>query len=242
MLCVAVLTAGAGLRAQEPEPERGWLGLYTPDLVRALENANRLDELCPQRAHSLEWHACRDEALAPRVLHIPVKDAPSAGAPVVGSIVVVALPGVRVSALAVKGPAGTGEPFVPDEFDVDWGYGPYFHQSFLERRGTWFRLPPRPFARDVWVDVSGWGPAETLFPDVRAVEPASIYESPQGDVFVVRVEPGGLVVRPEQEADMWCEAGDPPPIAPAPERRLSWQDVSDADGHLLLHRKYKRGC
>lgn len=243
LLGVSVIAAaGAGVRGQEPPVERGWIGLYTPALAGSLENANRLDELCPQRAHSLEWHACRDETLAPRVLHIPVREAPSAGAPVSGSIVVVALPGVRVSALAVSGPAGEGEPFVPDETDVDWGYGPHFHQTFLERRGTWFRLPPRPFPRDVWVDVSEWGGAGVGFPDVRGVEPGRIYESPHGDVFVVRVEPGGLVVRPEQEADMWCRAGDPPPPAPAPQRRLTWRELSDADGHLTLHLKYKRGC
>ena len=41
---------------------------------------------------------------------------------------------------------------------------------------------------------------------------------------------------------MRCEGGDPAPVAPAPELRLSHDDTYTFTGHLRLHIKYTRGC
>jgi hypothetical protein len=49
-------------------------------------------------------------------------------------------------------------------------------------------------------------------------------------------------MRPEQEADMWCEAGEPPPLKPSEEIRIPFEALYDGKGHLLLTTKYKRGC
>ena len=225
--------------------EPGWVALVKGELVGWLENENRIDELCKRDGPDTDWKAfdaCRDEKLAPKTLQIPVRESPSRDAPAIGSIIVVADPGDGLDAFALTGQSGVGVRFVPDEYDRDWGYGPpHFHQTFLERRGTWFRLPVNPFAGPVWVDVAEWS-AESDRPEVLHVAEGGVYESPKGDLFVLGVERDVLVARAEQEADMWCQAGEPPPVQSSPEWRIPWSELYDTNRHLALHLKYKRGC
>ncbi len=241
------VTSMCGSAAAQPADEpAGWVGLFSGELVGWLENENRVDELCKRNGPDTGWEAldtCRDEKLAPKTLQIPVRGLPSRDAPSIGSIIVVADPGDGLDAFALTGQSGVGVRFVPDEFDRDWGYGPpHFHQTFLERRGTWFRLPARPFARPVWIDVAEWS-AERDRPEVLHVAIGGIYESPKGDLFVLGVERDVLVARAAQEPDIWwCQEGEPPPLKPVPEWRIPWRELQDEDGHLVLHLKYKRGC
>jgi hypothetical protein len=51
-----------------------------------------------------------------------------------------------------------------------------------------------------------------------------------------------LRVRPEQDADMWCDAGDPPPLAAWRERRIPFDELFDGQRHLRISYKYMRGC
>ena len=155
-----------------------------------------------------------------------------------GSLRLVATPGKGLESFFVAAAGGAGAAFRPDLFDADWGYGPYFHMTVLERRQTWFRLPEQPFAKDTWINAADLG----ADPEVRTVEAGDIVTSPMGDLFVIGVESGVLRARPEQPADMWCRASSSPPLKPWKELRIPFRDVYTASGHLRLHIKYTRGC
>jgi hypothetical protein len=217
----------------------GWVGLFNATLVNWLENENRLDQLCEEvDADPQKRDRCRSERMAPLVHAIPLRSAPARSAPLIGSILVMAVPGRGLRSFYVTRSGGVGVPFTPDLHDDDWGYGPYFHVTFLERRGNWFRLPPDPFPSAVWVDVTEWS---TDLP-VREIGDGDIVTSPFGDLYVLGLEADSLRARPEQEADLWCRSGDPPPLRPFKELRIPFKDLRDAHGHLLVHVKYTRGC
>ncbi len=227
--------------AQPPgkQDEVGWVGLFTGPLIGWLENENRLPELCSHTdPGTSERRACRDEMLAPKEFVIELRDAPGTKSTSLGAIVVRAAPGQGLHAWYRPAMGQTGVEFSPDLLDVDWGYGPYFHQTFLDRRGTWFRLPADPFPQPVWVNAA-WLREE---PWVRLLEAGDIISAPRGDLFVLGVAQGILRARPEQQADMWCEEGDPPPLRPVPEIRIPVEELYGPTGHLRVSIKYTRGC
>ena len=128
--------------------------------------------------------------------------------------------------------------FQPDLFDGDWGYGPYFHQTFLERRASWFRLPAEPFPNGTWINATELGDE----PELRLLEGEDIVSGPFGDLWILSIQQDVLRARPEQEADMWCKSGEPPPLRPWQELRIPLRDLYTPTGHLRVHSKYTRGC
>jgi hypothetical protein len=231
----------SGVLAQElpAHGEVGWVGLYNAALVEWLENENRMNELCSHAtADTPKWRECRDEKMKPKQHLIPLRGAPRETATSDGALVILATPGQGLRASYRPARGGTATEFVPDLFDVDWGYGPYFHQTFLERRGTWFLLPAVPLPKPAWVNVSGF----TNEPDVRLLEAGQIIRTPRGDLVVLGMERGVLRARPQQETDMWCREGDPPPLKPSTEVRIPVEELYSPTGHLLVSIKYMRGC
>lgn len=217
----------------------GWVGLFTGPLIGWLENQNRLDELCSHaEPGSSQKSACRQEMLAPKQFVIELRDAPRPKSKSLGAIVVEATPGQGLRASYRPAIGQTGVDFSPDLLDVDWGYGPYFHQTFLDRRGTWFLLPADPFPQPVWINAA-WLREE---PRVRLLEAGDIIRAPKGDLFVLGVSLGILSARAEQKADMWCEEGAAPPLKPAPEFRIPVEELYGPGGHLRVGIKYTRGC
>jgi len=217
----------------------GWVGLFNRDLVTWLENENQLQHLCGSAAsQSAEGRRCRAEKMAPKTLVVRLFKGPSDNAPSAGALRIVAMPGAGLRAFFVRAEGGTPMEFKPDLFDNDWGYGPYFHETYLERRGTWFQLPKGPFPSGTWFDASSFGTE----PEVKLLEAGEIVSSPSRDLFVVGIEPGVLRARLEQPADMWCGDGDPPPLKRFKELRIPYTRLYSATGHLLIHVKYTRGC
>ena len=241
----AGLSSPCDARAQEGGPPE-WVGLYSLELIGWLENENRLDEICGRGAlQPTEVYRCREAALEPKVLAIPLRTGPSDEARIVGRLIVVAVPGRGLSAHYT--PSGTPEatgretavvPLNPDLYLRDWGYGPYFHHSFLQRDGNWFLLPERPFEQAVWIDI------EEAFGHVSliGVSEGDILTSPDGDWFVEGVREDGIRVRDEQPADQWCEPTDAPPVQPAPVHLRPNRELRDNHGHLLIRPKYLKGC
>jgi hypothetical protein len=149
-----------------------------------------------------------------------------------------ATPGEGLRAFFVEAGGGPATGFDPDLLDGDWGYGPYFHVTIVERRGAWIRLPEVPFPAGTWVNSADISPA----PSIRLLEAGTIVSSERGDLYVLGVDGGTVLARPEQPADMWCADGDPPPLKAADAIRLSSKELYTATGHLRLHLKYTRGC
>jgi hypothetical protein len=153
---------------------------------------------------------------------------------VLGNVTVVATPGQQFRVSSSSG--GAAHHWVPDEYDSDWGYGPYFHQTIRFGSGSWFQVPIPGISDSGWVDPSEW----TREPDLLLVE--GIITSPFGDLVVLGVAGDSLRARPEQPRDMWCADGAPPALQPWTEMRIPFSRLHDARGHLVVNRKYKRGC
>src|SRR5437879_3172530 len=92
--------------AQRPDMlarELAWVGLFNRELVKWLENENRLKQLCTSPEGSEEWYACQSGKLALKLRVIPVWSAPQSGVRRLGEIVVLALPGKGLKAFASAG-------------------------------------------------------------------------------------------------------------------------------------------
>jgi hypothetical protein len=245
--CALLLTSGLCLHAtraagRQPDPlptELSWIGLYNAELLDWLENGNRLDALCGKEGSVEERDACRAANMGPKIVVIPARAEPRADAPRLGEIVIVAMPGTGLKAFASAGPRT--EPFTPDLYDSDWGYGPFFHETVLAHRGSWFRVP-LPLIGTAWIDATAWNGKTSAADLVRTLEKGDIVTTPRGDMTVLGVEDHVLRVRPEQKADLWCEGGTPPALAPWTEARIPFRELFDGLGHLLIHYKYTRGC
>jgi hypothetical protein len=98
-------------------------------------------------------------------------------------------------------------------------------------------LPADPWNTPVWLDGTAVGGLSEL-----RLQAGDIIEFGGQGFYVLQTTERTLSVRPEQDADMWCEAGDPPPLRPAESRLLEWLDLVDDRGHLLLSPKYMKGC
>ena len=144
---ILVLTLCRGLGATQTQPtaplpgELAWIGLFNNELVGWLENENRLGELCVAEQGSQDWQECRATHMEPKVAVIPVRAAPQVDGKRLGEIVLLAAPGRGLRVFASAG--RVAQRFIPDLFDEDWGYGPYFHQTILERQnhGFAYRFP-----------------------------------------------------------------------------------------------------
>jgi hypothetical protein len=249
---IAVCVPTAACAQQLVPKEVGWLGLYSNELLSWLENENQISTLCPRnfpeslteeqvKQHSVAIEAfnrCQMEKREPKVLVTALRAGPVDNAPAVGSLVIVATPGRGLSAFFLPVNRGVARHFWPDLYMADWGYGPYFHETFLERRGTWFRLPEDPFLPGSWINASALDDE----PDVQALEVDEIWESSVGDIVILGVEQGVVRARLEQDRDMWCREGEPPALKPWKELRIPFRDLYTASGHLRLQKKYTKGC
>jgi hypothetical protein len=218
---------------QTSSPFIGWVGLFTRPLVDWLENENLLAKLCPGlEAGAIEGPACREKVL------VRLRRAPSPSSAHVGDLVIDAAPGKGLRASYVQATGGAAVPFEPDLWDGDWGYGPYFHETVVERRGEWVRLPEDPFPPSTWLDTTTLEGGSSLL----ALEAERIVTSPEGDLFIIAVGSDHVRARPEQEQDMWCRSEPPPPLKPFTELRLDGPKLYTSTGHLRLRIKYTRGC
>ncbi len=239
LVAALLATPGHPLSAQSRTSEIGWVGLFNPSLVEWLDNGNRLTDLCAAaRPQSSPWLRCRDEKLAPKMHVVRLWTGPSERTPPAGVLVLMATPGEGLRSFFAGAGGGPAVGFEPDLFDHDWGYGPYFHLTIVERRGAWIRLPEVPFPKGTWINSADMSPE----PSMEWLEAGQIASSPVGDLYILGVDGETVRARLEQPAVMWCAAGEPPPLKPAPEIRLSATELYTATGHLRLRIKYTRGC
>jgi hypothetical protein len=195
---------------------------------------------------------CVARRSGPRVRAFPLHAEPDPDSREVGRLLIVRQPEEPLGALFLPTDSLEARLFVPDLYDPDWGYGPpWFHQTLLERRGEWYRLPRRPFPEPVWVPL-GRGGREV---QVYRVDPERIYTalgplaarhgvaSEDGGTVVVSLSRDAVFLRPEEPWDMPCELDEPaPPPSPSHGVRIPFSELYDEDLHLLLRVRYTRGC
>jgi hypothetical protein len=239
----AQLNQGAGkasATARWPVPrEIGWVALFNNDLIAWLEQHPLDDALCAGLSDDEgAWKRCRRAAAKTMAIDLPLWPSARRSGQPIGTLRIVAYGGAGVAAFYV--PPRGGEPieFEPDLLDGDWGYGPYFNQTYLARDGEWFQLPADPFPSTVWISAKDLGNDAAS----RLVEAGDLITLPIGQVVVLRIEPGALIVRPEQPADMWCDAPPEPPLAPWKPIRIPRKELYTATGHLRIGITYARGC
>jgi hypothetical protein len=239
MALVAGMSSVLLAQEQPKSREPGWVGLFSTDMLGWLENENRLSALCgePSVDRIEEWTKCQAEKTSPAIFALPVMREPDPGAERLGTIIVSAVPGSGLTAHYLPVGESRAQAFTPDLCDRDWGYGPYFHQTILEREDGWFLLPEDPFPEAVWVEIGRAGE-----PRVERPYAGEVVGTAAGDMVVLEVVDGSVRVRPEQPADMWCDEGDPPPLEPFKETILTPADLYDQKGHLTIRPKYLRGC
>jgi hypothetical protein len=226
----------SGQLARAPA-EIGWVGLYSRQLIEWLENENRLTELCkPVAGNVIEHDRCRAEKLQSRPFVVTLRRGPDASALAAGSLLLLATPGKGIRFFYLPTSSGAPREFDPDLNLQDWGYGPYFHQTYLERRGNWFLLPQDPFPAGTWLN------ARELDDEPHILEASGIVSSPMGSLVILAVEPDFVRARPEQPGDMWCKSGEPPTAKPSKELRIPRRDLYSPSGHLLIAPKYMKGC
>lgn len=228
------------VQAANYDNDIGWMGMFNSNLVGWLENENRLGELCHASADSLADANCRAQKLAPDSFSVQLHSGPAKTAPVAGSLLMIATPGKGLSAFFVPPDNRAAQPITPDLFDRDWGYGPpYFHISIVERNGQWVRLAEDPIPGGSWVNMDDISTA----PITESIEQGNILTTPYGDLFVLRIDDGAVIGRPEQAVDMWCGNGPPPPPRmDSTEVRVESDSLFTHTGHLRVKFKYTRGC
>lgn len=223
----------------QPTHNVGWVGLYNQQLIDWLENVNRMRELCaPAEEGSAAYDACRHAQTVSKTIELRLFAAPTDTALPVGAIRLVATPGTGLAAFFVPGGNRPPRRFQPDLYDSDWGYGPYFHETYLDRRGPWFRLAEGPFPKGSWLDSRELAPE----PVVETLEPGDIVTTPRRDLYIIGIDAAAVRARLEQPRDMWCEGGLEPPLKPFRTLVIPFSKLYDATGHLVIHVKYTRGC
>lgn len=235
VVLLSALLSAAGPPLHGQEGFRAWMGLHDSSQLGWLENENRLGELCPDSATLGE---CYREVLGPLVRAYDLYVEPDTSSVQVGELIVVATPGRGLSAHFRQSRSDEGDAFLPDLFLQDWGYGPYFHHTLLDRRGDWYRLPAGPWSGAVWLRRAGEDRATV----VMEVYPEYIVEMGGSGWYVVATESDALHLRPEQPGDMWCVEGEPPPIAAVEPARFAREELLDSLGHLVIRPKYLKGC
>jgi hypothetical protein len=234
-----LMVAAAPRIAQiNPTGEVGWLGLYNIDMIDWLNNEHRLADLCPgDKADPSALAACQRHMLEPKSITVALYAAPNRSAPSKGSVTIRATPGQGLEAFYAAPDGSRPNAFTPDVELQDWGYGPYFHETYLDRRDDWFLLPEKPFLRGSWINARDFGED----PNLLSLETGEIYNSPAGSIVLIAVERDAIRARPEQPADMWCDE-KPPPLKPWKELRIPKRRLYSPTGHLLLSHAYMKGC
>lgn len=218
-----------------------WVSLANdPAGLERLENLNRLREICPQTLMA-EDHAryidCVTEAMRASIASYAIHGSPEG--PAIGALIVRYTPGDSITFFINA--EGFMRPFTPHVHDPDWGYGPWAESSLLDKDGAWIKvaLPYLPGGL-----LAGW----INLPSARihdvTDESDRVYEI--GDNKTLSVITGRtkntLDARDSQDSDMWCEAGDPPPLKAFTTRSYSLDELYDDSCQLLVWPAYMRGC
>jgi len=205
-------------RAEDITAMIGWIGLWNSEMLDWAENKNT----------------------GSKVWTFNIHQKPNAETKIVGSILVTVISQSAFEFAYRAERSSQAEPFAPDLYDQDWGYGPYMHQTFIARNKMWFKLPRNPLLSEGWINgiaISKGGRVNVL-----PIEAKQIYKLDGKNIFVDKVDLEAIYYRSEQKADMWCFDNNPPPLKKVRFKKASMQSLLNRDGHLKLTIAYTRGC
>lgn len=244
LLSLSLLSPAPSPGAGETElTSIGWVGLWNSEMVQWAENANQIYKLCPKSMDKEAYKKCREKNLSKKTWTIPAFKNPNNKSPKVGEILITVKPGSPFIA-SFKNNSEYNDnsenitDFEPDLFDQDWGYGPFFHQTIIEKNGNWIKLPIPSLPTPVWIN-----PKESIKHTSNiAVTKNSVYILNSESIVITKISGGTVFYRSEQESDMWCDAGERPKLKTSKVKKINIKQLYDSQKHLKLDIKYKRGC
>lgn len=213
----------------------GWVGFWNQEMLIWAENENRLLSLCPKSLKHEEQIKCKVDQLSEKHWTIPVYKDPNTESSKMGEIIISIKPGKPFYS-SFKSPQGEIIPFETDLYDLDWGYGPYFHQTILEQRGEWVKIPLVSIT-SAWINPR----VGIQNIDVFTIRKGIVYELESESIVILGIEKNTMSYRLENVSDLWCDEGNPPKLPPDNRKTIKIKNLFDKD-HLLLNIKYKRGC
>lgn len=170
---------------------------------------------------------------------VTLHESPSTKSSKLGQITIVFKKGSGFSFVYTPS-SGTNKkvPFKPDLYDSDWGYGPFFHQTVLSLKNGWALLPKVPLEEKAWANLT----SVLGEYDLKTIVQGMIYKLDDRSIYIIKIDKNSISVRDEQEVDMWCKGGTPPPHKKFTPETIPFSDLYDSDEHLKLKVKYTRGC
>ncbi len=215
----------------------GWVGLWNEEMVEWAENENRIYKLCPKSMSSDSYEKCRRNNLAKKTWIIQAYKSPSNTSEKAGEIIISVKPGDPFVS-SFKNNEGTIRYFEPDLYDQDWGNGPFFHQTILERKGDWIKIPIKALIAPVWVNFRD----SIKYLDIITITEGIVYTLDSESIVITKIKGVSVFFRIEHESDMWCNTGSPPKLNESEVKIIHIQELYDTQKHLKLDIKYKRGC
>lgn len=228
LLLLAPVAARAGACQIAVSTPLQMISLADREAVKRLENENRLSELCPNGDK-----ACTDKALAPEHRRIPVHGEP--GGEPIGTITVIYAPGKPLTA-TIEARNAAPVPYTPAAYDPDWGYGPWFHATLLDRRDDW-ALVPLPGIGAGWLSLPGADIRD--YRDDGGGDFPAVFRFGAEEVVILRHDKEGATLRAAAPGEE-CGHAAPPPGARA--RTLPYAGFYGSDCNLLLLPASLRGC
>ena len=215
----------------------GWGGLWNEEMIEWAENGNRIYKLCPKSMSKDSYEKCRKNQLAKKTWIIQTYKSPGKTSEKVGEILITVKPGSSFIA-SFKDNKGEIKDFEPDLYDQDWGYGPFFHQTILDRKQYWIKIPIISLDTPVWIN-----PRDDIkYLDIITITEGVVYMLDSESIVITKIEGDTLSFRIEQQSDMWCDAGTPPKLDASEPKKINIEQLYDNNKHLKLDIKYKRGC
>lgn len=215
----------------------GWVGLWNEEMVEWAENENRIHRLCEKSKLSQDQVAeCKKKYLSSKTWSITAFSSPNKKSEKLGEILITVKPGS--SFLATIKPKNEKEiDFTPDLYDRDWGYGPYFHQTILDKKSDWLQVALLGLKAPAWINPKN----DIKFEDIKSIELGNIYSFNSKSIVIIKKDNKAIKYRMENKSDMWCDVGTPPKIPSGEIKTINIKDLFE-NGHLKLDIKYKRGC
>jgi len=224
-------------KAIEPYPfVQGWIGLWNNQMMKWGENENQLSNLCPKTLSANDKESCIAAKLLPKEWDIKMFAKPDIESSLLGVIKITVIPGSPFLS-SFNNTKGKQLAFKTDLYDPDWGYGPYFHQTILDKKGNWIKISITDKAPLGWINTR------------ESIQSQNIYKLAVGDIYlyssesivITHIDKNAISYRLKNKADMWCSDGEPPK-PPTPVIKTINKKELYHNGHLKLKKLYTRGC
>ncbi len=178
--------------------------------------------------------SCMEDYLSPNIKAFPIYESPESAQPS-GTFLVSYSPDYIVDIKYYSVGSQTINAVELDLFLPDLFYGPYFHKALIDSKDGWYKFAvPDSSMKFGWVKLSN--------PEVMSYDKGEIVEFEKKSYVILDIDKEYVSVRSEQEADMWCQAGNPPALAESYTMKISIESLYDDECRLKMRPTNLKGC